>query len=487
MTGRGESGGDMAVKQGNRRTIGRGMMYAGISFTAAMCLFFAIEMTMLIKGSMYSSFDAHMKDVLTHIEHTTDMEDLQECIRTGVPSEEYNALQQRVNDMVDEFELLYIYIGIPQRTETGKGIFVNVVASTSDAERAAGDTEEFPIGYYDENFYTEEQIIPYFDAWEHPDRYSTFSEKEGAFESVYIVTKPLLDANGNVYALLCADMSLDMMHRNVNYYIWISVALILAICILFSISIGTWLGRYVSRPLAALEKSARDFAEKSSKKPDLSQLTYEPPRIHTENEIQSLSGAITQMAEGMRGYVEDILNAEKHAEAAEEEVVDITRTAYEDGLTQVKSKTAYDAKKAELMQKIADGTAKFALTLIDVNNLKRINDTYGLERGDRYIIRASEVMSDVYQDIPIYRVEGDEFAVVLEDEAYRNRDELFELLEEKFLESQTDMKRELWERCSAAAGMTEFSPDSDTHVDQVYRRAEKIMLRNKRLMKNDIQ
>lgn len=473
------------MKRQKRRSIGHGMKNVGIIFTVVMCVLLSTEMILMIKGSMYSGFDRHMKEVLTHIERTTDLDDLQECIRTGVASEKYNALQQKINNMVDEFELLYIYIGIPARTDDGTGILISVVSSTSDAERAAGDTEEYPIGYYDESFYTEEQIASYFQAMERPDGFSSFTEKSGQFESSYIVVKPLLDASGKPFALLCADMSLALMHRNVRTYTFSSTALILLICIAFSVCVGTWLGRNVSAPLSKLEKSARGFAIRSHRQTDLSELAYEPPAIHTDNEIESLSDAITQMSADMKDYAETILAEEKRAETAEKEVEDISRIAYEDELTKTKSKVAYDAKKAELAEKIAAGDAKFALVIIDVNNLKHMNDTYGLDCGNRYIVSAGKVVSEIYPDTPVYRVEGDAFAVILEGEQYYQRDELFDLLEERFRMVQADQRLKPWERCSAAAGMTEFSPDADTDVDQVYRRAEKIMLRNKRMMKND--
>lgn len=476
----------MQTVRKRRRTIGRGMMIVGILFTTAVCLFMSIQAVMVYKGSLYREYDAHMKDVLLYLEGTMDLEDFRQCMETGVPSEKYNELQQRINDMVDDFELLYLYVGIPTRTDTGKGIMINGISSTSDAERAAGDTEDIAIGYYDEDFYTEEQLAPYFEAWNKPGRFSGFSNKEGYFESTYIVCKPLLTPEGEVFALLCADISLDEMHRTVNTYIFGSVALILLICIAFSVSTGTWLSRSVSKPLASLEKSARGFADKSRNAKDISQLSYDPPDIHTENEIELLSDAITKMAGDMKEYVEDILRAEQRAEAAQEEVKDISRVAYKDSLTEVGSKTAYDTKKKELLNKIAEGNAEFALVLVDLNNLKRINDTYGLENGDKYIISAAQLIADVYRDTTVYRAEGDEFVVILEGEAFDKREELLDVLDERFAAAQTDMSRPLWERCSAAAGMTDFSAETDNDVDQVYRRAEKIMLRNKRMMKNDL-
>lgn len=466
-----------------KKPIRRSLLKIGLIFIAMLILLNIAQSAGMLRLALQRRYDAHLRDVIAHVEGELDMEDLEECIRTKVPSEKFDALQKEVNLMVDDFELIYLYICIP--VDDGQGTMIYVVASTSEAERAAGDSEDWPLMYTDSGYFTGEQMEAYLDAWNKSPEMTTF-ENDSAFGPCYTMCKPLLSKSGETLALLGADISTGEMRQRISSYIWISIGLILLISFLFALNATLWLRKAVTEPLGTLEERARGFVERIHGKKDPGLLVFETPQFRSNNEIQWLADAIGQMSEDMRDYVEGTLAAEKRVESAKEEVKVMTHTAYEDTLTKVKSKVAFDAKKAELTKSIADGNAEFAMVMVDLNNLKRINDNFGLERGSKYIISGSKLISEVYPDSPVYRIGGDEFVAVLENEAYKNRDELFDLLEEKFRDAQSDMSREIWERCSAAAGMAEYSAEGDSDVDQVYRRAEKIMIRNKRMMKNEL-
>ena len=463
----------------NKNSLKKSMLRTGILFLVILCVLISAQNAWTLKTSLDRRNYSHLKDIVTYVEHTTDADDLRECIETLTPSEKYNELQQRLNTMVDDFNVRFIYLVIPA---PDRSTIYSVCSSTSDAERARGE-EDYPIMYADEDFYSPDQIVPYVEAWSKVGEFSAYESPSDYFGPCYTVCKPLVDSNGEIVALICADLDLMTMRRSVNAYVFSSVGLIILTMALFSFGVAGWLKRFVTVPISELERSAREFAKKSHDRVDLEDLAFNTPNFFRGDEIQSLSESIQQMSEDMKGYVEDFLSAEKRAESAEEEVEDITKLANEDALTHAKSKVAYDARKAELTEHIAAGNAQFALVSIDLIGLKRINDIHGLENGNKYIISGYEVIHAVFGDIPIYRVFGDQFVVILEGDIYRNRDELYAVLEERFQQVQEDEKREVWERCSAAVGMTEFFPDADQDVDQVYRRAELIMTRNKRIMK----
>lgn len=460
-----------------KRPINHTMMLFGVVLTFTLIILMSIQSAGMLKAALDRRYNMHVKDVVTYLEHAIDNDDLRECLRTGEPSERYAVLQQQINTMVDDFELLYIYVGIPKED----GIMVNVISSTSDAERAAGDTEEFPIGYVDESFYTVESIRPYVEAMGETGKFSAFKSTSPEFGSTYTVCKPLLTPDGENIALVCAEMGLAELHRSINVYIWSSIALIALICVAFAYASGHWMQRNVVKPLRLLEERTREFAENSRGKRELSELTFNTPDIHTQNEIESLADAITQMSEDMKTYVEDVLVAEMRADHAEGEAEDIARMAYEDALTHAGSRIAYDAKKAELSKQIAEGNAQFSLVAVNLMNAKHIDDIYGVDASQKYTLACCDIIRRVFPDSTLYRVVDDDFAVFLEGEAYDKRDELFETLEKRFAEAQEDPQREPWERCVVAAGMTDYMKDADENADQVGRRVEMIVFRNKRI------
>ena len=235
-------------------------------------------------------------------------------------------------------------------------------------------------------------------------------------------------------------------------------------------------------PIVALEKCARQFAEKSRGKKDPEELVFDAPPIKTSNEVESLSQAITQMSQDMKIYVQDILQAEVSAKNAQEQAQNMTMLAYRDALTHVGTKVAYNNTANSLEKDISDKIiSAFAIAMIDLNDLKIVNDNYGHANGDLYISGACHIICNIFRHSPVFRIGGDEFVVILKNSDYEKRQELVEEAIQKFTESEIDMSKEPWERYSVAIGIADYT-NGDT-VDSVFKRADKLMYQNKLNMK----
>lgn len=53
------------------------------------------------------------------------------------------------------------------------------------------------------------------------------------------------------------------------------------------------------------------------------------------------------------------------------------------------------------------------LVMLDLDNFKHVNDTYGHEAGDKALVKTAEIMRDCFRDDFISRMGGDEFMVVI--------------------------------------------------------------------------
>lgn len=62
--------------------------------------------------------------------------------------------------------------------------------------------------------------------------------------------------------------------------------------------------------------------------------------------------------------------------------------------------------------------------MVDVNFLKRMNDTHGHEKGNEYLKNAANLIGSVCGSERVYRTGGDEFVVVLDKEAQQGMKEL---------------------------------------------------------------
>ena len=149
--------------------------------------------------------------------------------------------------------------------------------------------------------------------------------------------------------------------------------------------------------------------------------------------------------------------------------------ASRDALTGVKNKYAYVQAEEKLDHEITGGcAAEFAVAVADINGLKKINDSKGHNAGDEYIKRACHMICMVFKHSPVFRVGGDEFAVILRGEDYENRDELLSALNESVAvnEAKGDV--------TVAVGLSEFDRGTDIRVQDVFDRADKDMYRKKK-------
>lgn len=455
-----------------RRTL---LIGCGI-FIAALCVMMLVASYLQFSKSLYSEYQARMGDAVTYVETQLDVDDLQECFETGTASATYNKEQQFLNGFIDPMELDYLYVVIPSEE-----VMTNVISATSDAERAAGETD-MPIGDVSDA-YTKEELQKYRSYWD--SHGISFFEESSDWGDCYTAVKPLRNSKRETVALLCADVFIDELHREVHIYMLVNIVLVMLIGIIFGILLMIWLRRNIINPIRDLESSTRDFAMNSHLLRETAEMKeYAPPRIVTRNEVQSLSEAITKMTNDMLEYVHGILTAEERAETAEHEAESMTVIAYQDALTHVKSKAAYDQAIAELDRKIEDGEdMEFAIVMIDLNDLKKVNDSYGHEQGDKYIIGSCGIICGIYDHSPVFRIGGDEFVIILQGRDYENRVDLYRELNRQFTNARTDMQREPWERYSAAAGMAEYTGAPNETVEDVFRIADDNMYEDKEHMK----
>ncbi|MGL5916157.1 MAG: GGDEF domain-containing protein [Culicoidibacterales bacterium] len=82
-----------------------------------------------------------------------------------------------------------------------------------------------------------------------------------------------------------------------------------------------------------------------------------------------------------------------------------------------------------LEEMCANYTNTFALFFIDINALKKVNDTFGHGEGDEYILTIANVIKDSFRtDDVIARIGGDEFLIVCKDMTQNKVDVILERL-----------------------------------------------------------
>ena len=109
-----------------------------------------------------------------------------------------------------------------------------------------------------------------------------------------------------------------------------------------------------------------------------------------------------------------IIAMERHQRVIEHE-----RRAFTDALTGLPNRAAFDTALSRLN---CATPGAWALFVIDLDNLKNVNDTFGHHAGDCLLQIASERLAAAVAPARLFRIGGDEFAVVLEGDALRDLD-----------------------------------------------------------------
>lgn len=147
-----------------------------------------------------------------------------------------------------------------------------------------------------------------------------------------------------------------------------------------------------------------------------------------------------------------------------------------DGLTGIKNRHAYLETVVQIDQKIEDHEQPpFAVVILDVNDLKKINDTNGHQAGDQYLRDACKIICTIFKHSPVFRVGGDEFAVISQGRDYADIHSLVEKVRTHNMEALHS------EGIVIACGMARF--ENDENVAAVVARADHNMYENKAFLK----
>ena len=177
------------------------------------------------------------------------------------------------------------------------------------------------------------------------------------------------------------------------------------------------------------------------------------------------------------------IRAEKKAAEEERKARELNRRAFVDSLTSVRNKAAYTDFIRKLQERIDRGDKMdFAIGIFDCNDLKKVNDQCGHDKGDIYLKNACRLICVVFDHSPVFRLGGDEFAVFLQNSDFNNREELVSLFENREAEI-NEAAENKWDEVHVAFGIAVYDPGLDVAVNDTVRRADKIMYEHKRKVK----
>lgn len=253
--------------------------------------------------------------------------------------------------------------------------------------------------------------------------------------------------NGKVMAVVAPK---DEINADFNALVSRIVAIALATGLIF-VFITMQIAKTIIRPLMELDKAAQDIAH-GNLDVDLN--------IRSNDEVGTLASSLSETARQLKIKIDYINNL-----------------AYSDKLTGVKNNTAYLQEVTILKNDILEKKADFSVFVIDANGLKFINDNYGHEIGNELIIKVTQMIGTVFGEENLYRIGGDEFAVILR----AVKEEQCEVYRKAFEDVIEKQKGKLW--VSASMGYAIYDKKIDSTYESVFNRADEYMYDRKVRMK----
>ena len=439
------------------------------AFVALLCIILSIVPFMRYKSMLYSRYENQITGILQYVAGDIDVDDLAECMRTGEESEKFLALQEELDHLRDRVDIHFIYVIVPLNTEPTDNI-KNVIAGVSQYEYENMADQLVQLNQLTGDSYSPETAKKYLDAYNSGQL--SFFEESSQWGDDYTGLLPLFDSQGNRVAALCVDVDVAQIHSTLRQNTISVVAVILLLGVIFEVLLYFWTAKNVTRPIEQLEESVTSFADSCRDQTDPAALQLRVPEIHTDNEIGSLSAAVIKMSEAMQDYVKNI-------QLHDRELARLTVQANRDALTGVRNKFAYDAYAAEVLSEFRKDSVPFAMLMADVDQLKKINDTYGHDKGDLFIRKSCDILCEIFCHSPVFRIGGDEFVVILQGQDYQQRADLLKEAGRRFSDLAADQTLEPWERCSVTVGIAEADWSSGQTIDELLALADKDMYKNK--------
>ena len=233
------------------------------------------------------------------------------------------------------------------------------------------------------------------------------------------------------------------------------IVIAFVIVLVFSIIYTIFVTRRIVHPLKQLTRVAERISSGINDE-ELSQIP-----IESKDEIGTLSRVLVSAYERIQKYT-TYINA----------------LAYRDSLTGIKNTTAYSEAVRELNKSINYNNPRFGVVVADINNLKKTNDRFGHDIGNELIIHTAKILTDIFKNSSIFRIGGDEFAIILKGRDCDNYRVLLEKMDDACSKDYITVCENTIP-VSIARGVSLFEPSIDRVYEDVFAKADHAMYMHK--------
>jgi diguanylate cyclase (GGDEF)-like protein len=157
---------------------------------------------------------------------------------------------------------------------------------------------------------------------------------------------------------------------------------------------------------------------------------------------------------------------------------ELSKQSFTDELTGLYNRRGFFSLADQQLKLACRAHREFTLFFVDVDGLKRINDTFGHSTGDLALIYTAEALEATFRDTDIVgRIGGDEFAALAIDSSAGHEAAIAARLSEKLKCVNSDESRYL---LSLSVGAVRYHPETASSIEELIDLADQAMYRAKR-------
>ena len=399
-------------------------------------------------------------------------EDLSDEVKAAHAIYNYEYYRYMFEEASKSFDITYSYYIVPTGEPEHMYWFLDVVREEKEI-----DGEKYLL-LCDDILDKREKHEHMWEAWDTGKRPFGYDMYDNEYGKTYAYYSPLF-INGEKLGVIGVEVEIAAVNHEILLATVRQMLMIGGILVVFTLLLLALIRANYIRKLIKLQGIIEDYSQ--NKNPEITkELKSE---VTNGDEISTIIEKFADMIYELELYIQSLTKTKLDLQNTRQQAIELNELAMKDSLTGIRNKTGYDKEVQKVEWEIADGLKNFGVAMIDLNFLKRINDTYGHDKGNISIITLCKIICRVFEHSPVFRIGGDEFVVILKNKDLERIDELISEFNKQLKERQENPELEYWEKTSAAIGYAIFNPEIDNTYENVFKRADTEMYKCKKAMK----
>ena len=161
-----------------------------------------------------------------------------------------------------------------------------------------------------------------------------------------------------------------------------------------------------------------------------------------------------------------------------------------DGLTSLFNRRYFNDIVPEMLSKTVRNNEVFAFILLDIDNFKKYNDTYGHQEGDSVLINVSKSLKESFRrdDDMVFRLGGEEFGIVINAKKQEDILQRAQIARQNIQDLNIEHKKNPALVITASFGYTTLNKQNDAiSIECIYKKADDALYKAKEGGRNKVE